>query len=121
MPPLTGAHKWFGHDEQWPRARELQKILYQGGFAGICFPEEYGGLGLSTAHQRAFTEESLGYQMPLALNVPTFSVCAATILDLGAEEQKRRHLPAVIKGQEVLVQFLCEPRGGSGLAGLATR
>jgi hypothetical protein len=30
----------------WQRARELQKTLYEGGFAGICFPWEYGGLGL---------------------------------------------------------------------------
>jgi alkylation response protein AidB-like acyl-CoA dehydrogenase len=108
-------------DDEWDRARELQKILHKGGFAGICFPTEYGGLGLTPAHQRAFTEESLGYEMPLALNMPTFGICAATILDLGTEEQKRQHLSAVIRGEEVLVQFLSEPKGGSDLAGLTTR
>lgn len=59
--------------------------------------------------------------MPLALNIPTLTICAPTILDLGSEEQKRIHIPAVLRGEELLVQFLSEPRGGSDLAGLTTR
>lgn len=108
-------------DAEWDRARELQRKLFEGGFAGIAFPEEYGGLGLSAAHQAAFTEESMPYEMPLRLNTPTFSVCAATILDCGSEEQKRTHITAAIRGDEVLAQLLSEPRGGSDLAGLRTR
>ncbi|NKY50846.1 acyl-CoA dehydrogenase family protein [Nocardia vermiculata] len=118
-PPITSGEQ--KSPEVWKRARELQRILYDGGFAGICFPTEYGGLGLSAAHQRAFTAESRGYEMPLALNVPTLTICAATLLDMGSEEQKRTHLPAVLRGQEAMVQFLSEPRGGSDLAGLTTR
>jgi alkylation response protein AidB-like acyl-CoA dehydrogenase len=108
-------------DEDWDRARELQKVLHSGGFAGICFPKEYGGLGLTPEHQAAFTEESLPYEMPLLLNVPTFSICGATILDMGSEQQKRERLSAAIRGDEVFVQFLSEPRGGSDLAGVITR
>jgi alkylation response protein AidB-like acyl-CoA dehydrogenase len=108
-------------DEIWPRARELQRLLFDGGFAGICYPREYGGLGLTPAHQRAFNSECAGYQMPLVLNTPTFSICAPTVLDMGNEEQKRQHLPAVIRGDEIMVQFLSEPRGGSDLAGVTTR
>jgi alkylation response protein AidB-like acyl-CoA dehydrogenase len=107
--------------QEWQRARELQKRLHEGGFAGICFPKEYGGLGLTGAHQRAFDEESDGYEMPLLLNVPTFGICAATLLDLGTEEQKRARIAPVIRGDEVLCQFLSEPSGGSDLAGLITR
>ena len=59
--------------------------------------------------------------MPLLLNVPTFSICGPVLLELGTEEQKREHLPKVLSGEEVLVQFLSEPRGGSDLAGLTTR
>jgi alkylation response protein AidB-like acyl-CoA dehydrogenase len=108
-------------DAEWARARELQRILWDGGFAGLCFPKEYGGQGLSPEHQRAFTEESRGYEMPLLLNIPTFSICGATILDMGSEEQKRERIPAFLRGDEVLVQFLSEPSGGSDLAGLITR
>ncbi|HSA48509.1 MAG TPA: acyl-CoA dehydrogenase family protein [Yinghuangia sp.] len=107
--------------EVWLRARELQQKLYAGGFAGICFPREYGGLGLSRTHQDAFTEEAAGYEMPVLLNIPTFSICCATLLDVGSEEQKRRHIGAAIRGEEVLAQFLSEPSGGSDLAGLLTR
>src|SRR5258707_10808379 len=99
----------------WLHARRLQAKLYEGGFAGICYPREYGGLGLTPAHQRAFNEEVAGYEMPLLLNVPTFSIIGPAILELGTEEQKQEHLGKAIRGEEVLVQFLSEPRGGSDL------
>ena len=111
-----------GRDEAtWQRARELQARLYAGGFAGICFPREYGGLGLTPAHQRAFNEEVAGYEMPGVLNIPTFAICCATILDMGSEELKRQHISAVLRGEEVLVQFLSEPGSGSDLASVTTR
>lgn len=59
--------------------------------------------------------------MPLILNIPTFSICCATLLDMGSEEQKRQHISAALRGEEVLVQLLSEPSGGSDLAGLITR
>ena len=105
----------------WQRARELQKTLYDGGFAGICFPREYGGLGLGYEYKKAFDAESLAYETPLLLNVPSFAICCATILDMGSEEQKRSHIHAALRGDEVLVQMLSEPSGGSDLAGVITR
>ena len=62
-------------DETWVRDKELQRKLWDGGFAGICFPKEYGGLGLTIEHQHAFTEESLPYEMPILLNLPSTSIC----------------------------------------------
>ncbi len=102
------------------RARELQKTLFDAGFAGLCFPEEYGGRGLPREYQAAFTEESRPYEMPLLFNTPTLTIIAPTILDMGTEEQKRRHLPAMIRGDELWVQFMSEPSGGSDLAGVIT-
>jgi len=110
-----------GEEGPWLRARELQKKLYEGGFAGICFPREYGGLGLPIEYQRAFDAESRSYEMPIILNTPTFTICAATLLDTGSEEQKRRHIAGALRGDEVLVQLLSEPSGGSDLAGVITR
>ena len=124
MPPIDPAHPPAAHrDEErcWLRARELQKRLYEGGFAGICFPREYGGLGLDYEYQKAFNEESLSYEMPLILNTPTFTICCATLLDTGSEEQKRQHIGAALRGDEILVQLLSEPSGGSDLAGVITR
>ena len=105
----------------WLRARELQKVLYDGGFAGICFPREYGGLGLGYEYKKAFDAEAADYETPLLLNVPSFAICCATILDMGTEDQKRAHIRAALSGEEVLVQLLSEPSGGSDLAGVITR
>ncbi|WP_035856542.1 acyl-CoA dehydrogenase family protein [Cryptosporangium arvum] len=105
----------------WNRTRELQKMLWDGGFAGIAFPRGYGGLGLTPEHQRAFNAESAPYELPLRINVPTLSICAATILDLGSEQQKRDRIGGALRGDELMVQFLSEPRGGSDLAGVTTK
>ena len=124
MPPLDpeeAARLERDGEASWQRARELQKILYAGGFAGICFPREYGGLGLGYEYKKAFDAESVAYETPLLLNVPSFAICCATILDMGSEEQKRSHIHAALRGDEVLVQMLSEPSGGSDLAGVITR
>ena len=124
MPRIDPEHPPFSvraEQESWDRAKELQKRLYDGGFAGICFPREYGGLGLDHAYQRAFNAECRAYEMPLILNVPTFAICAATILDVGSETQKRERIGAAVRGDEILVQLLSEPSGGSDLAGVITR
>lgn len=120
MPPLSGTNVEQA-DERREVERELQRRLWDGGFAGICFPAAYGGLGLSPAHQQAFTEESRHYDMPFSLNVPTLGILAATLIDFGDHEQKLRHLPAILRGEERWVQFLSEPSGGSDLAGCLTR
>jgi len=121
MAPNDGAVDARFDDGRRDVERALQRTLWDGGFAGICFPAEYGGLGLSEEHQRAFSEESLPYDMPFSLNVPTLGILAATLVDFGTHEQKLRHLPAILRGEELWVQFLSEPSGGSDLAGCLTR
>lgn len=102
------------------RDRALQRKLFDGGFAGLCFPKEYGGQGLSPDYQRAFNEELVGHEFPSRFAVPTFSPCAAVLLEFGTAEQKSRHIPAILKGEEVWVQMLSEPGGGSDVAGATT-
>jgi alkylation response protein AidB-like acyl-CoA dehydrogenase len=102
------------------RNRELQRRLYDGGFAGIIFPKEYGGAGLTPLHQDVMNQEVVGYELPTRIQVPTFSPCAAVIWEFGTEEQKRTHLPAIMKGEEIWMQFLSEPGGGSDVAGAQT-
>lgn len=102
------------------RDREIQRALFDAGLAGICFPKEYGGQGLTPAHQRAFNEEIAGYEYPGRLQAPTLTPCAAVLLDFGTEEQKRRHLPKILKGEEIWMQMLSEPSSGSDAAGALT-
>ena len=118
LPPRPADFVPYG---EWERDRELQRKLHAGGFAGISWPAEYGGLGLPIEYQRAFDEESMGYEMPLGLNVPTFGICGATVLEFGTEAQKQRFIPPMLRGDEIWVQFLSEPTCGSDLASLTTR
>ena len=102
------------------REREIQRMLFDAGLAGICFPRAYGGQGLTPAHQAVLNEEQVGYEYPTRLQVPTLSPCATVLLEFGAEEQKHRHLPAILRGEEIWMQFLSEPSGGSDVAGALT-
>ncbi|HEX5588131.1 MAG TPA: acyl-CoA dehydrogenase family protein [Acidimicrobiia bacterium] len=101
--------------------RALMAKLFDAGFSGICFPREYGGQGLTVEHLRAFTDASLGYGLPFMFHLPTMTILAPTLLDFATEEQKRRHIPAILRGDELWVQFLSEPSGGSDLAAVLTR
>lgn len=100
--------------------REIQRKLYDAGFAGICVPKEYGGQSLSPDHQRVFNEELSGYEFAARIQVPNFTPCAAVILESGTEGQKRQHLPAILRGEELWMQLLSEPSGGSDVAGALT-
>jgi len=114
----------LSHDERelarLARCRELQRTLFEGGFAGICVPREYGGQGLTPEHQAAFNREVADYDYPSDTQVPTFSPCMAIILEFGTEEQKRRHVPRVLRGETFWMQLLSEPSGGSDVAGALT-
>jgi alkylation response protein AidB-like acyl-CoA dehydrogenase len=112
--------QFINEAERLERHRKLQRMLFDGGFAGLCFPKEYGGQGLTIEHQQGFNVESHPYEMPTAFNVPTLGILAATLLDCGSEDQKRRHLPAILRGEEYWIQFLSEPNSGSDLAGALT-
>ena len=83
---------------------------------GHLLPGRIRRPGPDKDHLRAFTEEAQGYEMPMMFHLPTMTILAPTLLDFGTEEQKR-HLPAVLRGEELWVQFLSEPSGGSDLAG----
>lgn len=102
------------------RERRIQRAMFDAGLAGICVPTEYGGQGLTVQHQRALNEELVGYEYPSRLQSPTFSPCTAVILEFGTEEQKQRHIPAILKGEEIWMQFLSEPGSGSDVAGAVT-
>jgi alkylation response protein AidB-like acyl-CoA dehydrogenase len=102
------------------RDREMQRSLFDAGLAGICFPREYGGQGLTPAHQGVLNEELVRYDYPAHLQTPSISQCAPVILEFGTEEQKKQHLPRILRGDEIWAQFLSEPGGGSDVAGAVT-
>jgi alkylation response protein AidB-like acyl-CoA dehydrogenase len=102
------------------RDRAIQRALWDAGLAGVCFPKEYGGLGLTRGHQQVLNEELSGYEFPVRFQSPTMNPCAAVLLDFGTEEQKLTHIPAILRGEELWMQLLSEPSGGSDVAGALT-
>src|SRR5690606_31802566 len=50
--------------EEIAASRVLQRKLFDAGFAGISYPKEYGGRGLTAAHERVWREETIGYVVP---------------------------------------------------------
>jgi alkylation response protein AidB-like acyl-CoA dehydrogenase len=102
------------------RDRDVQRMLFDAGLAGICIPTAYGGQGLTPAHQQVLNEELAGREYPSRLQSPTFAPCTAVLLEFGTEEQKQRHVPAILRGEEIWMQFLSEPSGGSDVAGALT-
>lgn len=108
-------------DDRASEARSLQRRLWDGGFAGICYPRRYGGQGLPAEYQRAFHQEAEEYKMPEIFSTPTMSIIGPTLLECGTEEQRLRYIPAFLRGDELWVQFMSEPSGGSDMAGALTR
>ena len=112
--PITGS------DRDVARHRTLQRQLFDGGLAGLTYPVAYGGKGRSPAFQDILNEETVGYELPTLCNV-TLGILGPTILEFGTEAQRQRYLPPILRGEQLWVQMLSEPSGGSDLAGCVTR
>ena len=98
-------------------------MLWERGFAGITYPKQYGGQGLTAAHLHAFTDEARAYDLGGCgpMFAMTLGMMGPTLLELGSDDLKARYLPGMIRGDDLWVQFLSEPTGGSDLAGAVTR
>ncbi len=102
------------------RDRDLQRMIFDAGFAGLAIPTEYGGAGLSLEHQRVWAAEAEGYATPKGYMV-SIGMMLPTLLDHGNETLKRRHIPRMLRGDEIWIQLLSEPSGGSDMAGALTK
>ncbi|WP_102143353.1 acyl-CoA dehydrogenase family protein [Mycobacterium hubeiense] len=93
--------------------------LHSAGFAVPHWPKEWGG-GMSVADQIVLYQELAAHDAPrLVLAFVGIHHAASTLLAAGTEEQRRRHLPAILDG-EIWVQGFSEPEAGSDLASLRT-
>jgi alkylation response protein AidB-like acyl-CoA dehydrogenase len=93
--------------------------LRTAGFAVPHWPKEWGG-GMSVAEQVVLYSELAAHDAPrLVLAFVSIHHAAATLLDAGTDEQRRRHLPAILDG-EIWCQGFSEPDAGSDLAALRT-
>jgi alkylation response protein AidB-like acyl-CoA dehydrogenase len=98
--------------------KAFQAKLYDAGFAGLTWPVEYGGQGLTNAEQIAFGEEARHYTLPVGAFIIGLGMPGPTILECGSEEQKKRYLPPMLRGEEIWCQLFSEPGAGSDVASL---
>ena len=93
--------------------------LHSAGYAVPHWPREWGG-GLTVSEQIVLYQELAAHDAPrLVLAFVGIHHAAATLLAAGTDEQRRRHLPAILDG-EIWVQGFSEPEAGSDLASLRT-
>src|SRR3546814_11917584 len=93
-----------------------QRKQFEGGWAGVSWPVEYGGRGLSLTHQLIWYEEYAKAGGPNAeLLFVGCNHAAPTIMARGTDEQKSYHLPKILSGEVAWCQGFSEPNNGSDL------
>ncbi len=101
--------------------REFQTKLTEAGLAGLVYPKEYGGAGLTRAHERIYREEyakvpDMTYEL-----VISHGMCLPVLNQFGTEEQKRQFMPDNIAARTMWCQMFSEPGAGSDVASLQTK
>ncbi|HET8976262.1 MAG TPA: acyl-CoA dehydrogenase family protein [Solirubrobacterales bacterium] len=101
--------------------RAWQRKMHEAGWAGISWPEEYGGKGASLIEQAIFNEEIGRQRAPMPANVLGLVMGGPVVIAHGREDQKERYLDPILSGEEIWCQGFSEPESGSDLASLKTR
>ncbi|MGV9292562.1 acyl-CoA dehydrogenase family protein [Amycolatopsis sp. NPDC003676] len=115
-PDRPRVDSWLtGWDEEFTRA------LAAKGWLGMTVPPEYGGHGRSHLERFVVTEELLAAGAPVAAHWIADRQIVPSLLKYGTEEQKRRYLPAIARGECFFGIGMSEPDSGSDLASVRTK
>jgi alkylation response protein AidB-like acyl-CoA dehydrogenase len=101
--------------------KTFQQALTDAGLAGLTYPVEFGGQGLTKAHERIFREEYANYPEMTGQLVISHGMCLPVLNDFGSDELKRTYMPGNISGEHLWCQMFSEPGAGSDVASLQTR
>lgn len=113
--------------EDGPASREYvlawQKTQAQGGWAGLNWPKEVGGRGLTVREQIIWFEEyaRAGAPSPLNASFVGLNHAGPTLIACGTSAQKAYHLRRILAGEVIWCQGFSEPGAGSDLGSLRTR
>lgn len=102
---------------------QWQQKKAERGYHAITWPEEFGGLGLTKAHQRAFNKLAGQYANPEGheLFSVTVGLIAPTVNQFGTDEQKQQFVTKFLTAEWLCAQLFSEPGAGSDLAGLGCK
>ncbi len=98
-----------------------QRHLYASGKAGIHWPVEFGGQGLTAAHQAQWLYECALVGVPGVLNMVGLVLTGGAVQKFGTPEQQAMHLNATLRADHVWCQLFSEPGAGSDLGSLSTK
>jgi alkylation response protein AidB-like acyl-CoA dehydrogenase len=111
----------MGAGEGVERRRRWQRRVHEAGYAGVSWPKQYGGRGLSLIEAMIVNEEMARAKAPDMVNVIGLNMAGPTIIHHGTEAQKQRYLQPLLRADEIWCQGFSEPNSGSDLASLQTR
>jgi alkylation response protein AidB-like acyl-CoA dehydrogenase len=106
--------------EQIPGIRRWTAALYEAGYLGADWPEEYGGRP-GTEPEKAFIVAEEIARARTWEPIGAAPLAAAALIDFGTAEQQARYLLRIRSAQDIWCQLFSEPGAGSDLAGLKTR
>ena len=98
-----------------------QRHLYASGKAGIHWPVEFGGQGLTAAHQAQWLYECALVGVPGVFNMVGLVLTGGAVQKFGTPEQQAKHLHASLRADHVWCQLFSEPGAGSDLGSLSTK
>ena len=98
-----------------------QRRIFEAGFAGLHWPADHGGRGLSPARHGVWVEECAKAGVPPVLNMVGLVLAGGAVMAFGDDAQKERHLRATLSAEHVWCQLFSEPGAGSDLGSLSTR
>jgi alkylation response protein AidB-like acyl-CoA dehydrogenase len=101
--------------------RAWQRRLFTAGWAGLHWPVEHGGRGLTPKHTAAWTTECALAEVPPWINMVGIVLAGGSILLHGTTDQQTTHLRGILQADQIWCQLFSEPGAGSDLASLATR
>jgi 3-oxocholest-4-en-26-oyl-CoA dehydrogenase alpha subunit len=100
-------------------SKDTWKQMASDGYAGVGWPKEWGGKGLTPIEQFVFFDESMRAGAPVPML--TINSVAPTIMRFGSDEQKQFYVPKILKGEIHFAIGYTEPDAGTDLASLKTR
>ena len=113
---------WGGRKGRYPEdVRRWLAITAERGWTAPTWPREYGGGGLSKDEAKVLAEEMAKQKLRPPLIGFGLEMIGPLLLQVGSEEQKREHVPRIVRGEIRWCQGYSEPGAGSDLAGLQTR
>jgi len=140
--PATSKSAYRAHAREWLRAnlpssmradsvdyktpslnecRDWEEAMYRAGLAGMTWPKEYGGYGLTLREHLAVNKEIGALMMPESVGSVGKELAGPIIMAVGTEEQKQEFLPKILAMKNYWCQGFSEPEAGSDLVRLRTR